>query len=66
MSNMSYCRYENTLSDLRDCYNALQEEAEDGYQEDAPEELSEYEARAKKQLIDLCATITAEFGEEDQ
>jgi hypothetical protein len=23
---MSYCRFENTLNDLRDCFNALQEE----------------------------------------
>ena len=26
MPNMSYCRFENTLNDLRDCLNALQEE----------------------------------------
>lgn len=23
MSNMSYCRFENTLSDLRDCHNEM-------------------------------------------
>jgi len=23
MSNMSYCRFENTLADLRDCYENL-------------------------------------------
>lgn len=23
MSNMSYCRFRNTLNDLRDCYEAL-------------------------------------------
>jgi hypothetical protein len=26
MSNMSYCRFENTLNDLRDCIAALREE----------------------------------------
>jgi len=25
MSNMSYCRFQNTASDLRDCQEALQE-----------------------------------------
>jgi len=29
MANMSYCRFENTLNDLRDCLNALQEEGFD-------------------------------------
>jgi hypothetical protein len=24
MSNMSYCRFENTLNDLRECFEALQ------------------------------------------
>jgi len=24
MGNMSYCRFENTLADMRDCLNALQ------------------------------------------
>lgn len=24
MANMSYCRFENTLSDLEDCFEALQ------------------------------------------
>lgn len=26
MSNMSYCRFQNTLSDFRECMRALQEE----------------------------------------
>ncbi len=25
MGNMSYCRFENTYGDLRDCYDALQD-----------------------------------------
>ena len=25
MANMSYCRFENTFKDLRDCYKALGE-----------------------------------------
>lgn len=54
--NMSYCRFENTLGDLRDCYNAMVEPDDD--------KLSEDETRAKKQLIKLCQKIVDEFGEE--
>lgn len=52
---MSYCRFENTLNDLKDCYEALDEN---------PKELNEYEASARKKLIDLCCDIAREFGEE--
>ena len=30
MANMSYCRFENTLSDLADCVNALERVVIDG------------------------------------
>ena len=55
MSNMSYCRFQNTLSDLRDCYHALQ----DG----AAEELSAEETRARDSLIELCRSVTEDFGD---
>jgi hypothetical protein len=48
--NMSYCRFENTLMDLRDCEEHL-------YDSD----LSENEVRARSKLVDLCAQI-AESG----
>lgn len=48
MSNMSYCRFQNTLNDLRDCYNAIEEgEADDS-------ELSREELEAKTALLMLC------------
>ena len=28
MANMSYCRFENTLNDLVDCFNNISEEAD--------------------------------------
>ena len=43
---MSYCRFRNTLKDLRD----VEEHIED-------EDLSEEEERAKKQLIEVAARI---------
>lgn len=51
MSNMSYCRFQNTLADLRDCFDAMNEDDDD------LGDLSEYEAEAKYKLIELCRTI---------
>jgi len=56
MSNMSYCRYENTLADLRDCAQAIEEE------EGMGEALSETEAQAKEALIELCCDIAEQVG----
>lgn len=46
MSNMSYCRFENTYGDLRDCVEALEEEG--------LEELSDQEKIYAKKIKDLC------------
>lgn len=51
MANMSYCRFRNTLNDLRDCYynmNGLNDAEE---------------IRARKQLVELCKDIIDEYGE---
>ena len=50
MGNMSYCRFENTLADMRDCLYALQ----DGL--DA-EELSSYEIDALRGFADTAQAI---------
>jgi len=55
MSNMSYCRYENTLNDLRDCQTALQSDEYD------VEKLSASEFNAMTRLIELCGEIYHEF-----
>lgn len=65
MSNMSYCRYHNTLIDLRDCYYALQEEAEEA-EEGNVADISNEEAVARKNLIELCIVIGEEFSRHDQ
>ena len=52
MGNMSYCRFENTLADMRDCLHAL----ENGL--DA-EELSEYEISALRDLANTARQIAA-------
>jgi hypothetical protein len=57
MGNMSYCRFQNTELDLRDCYYSMVED--DG------DELSDDEQKAKKRLMELCEKIIDEFGEEE-
>jgi len=45
MPNMSYCRFENTVMDMRDCINAIEEGDTD--------ELSSYEVNALKEFKEL-------------
>ena len=47
---MSYCRFENTLADMHDCLNALQNGLD-------AEELSEYEIDALAEFADVARQI---------
>ncbi len=49
MSNMSYCRFRNTLQDLRDCLENIHSD-----------DLSEDEFKARKHLIGICQLIVEE------
>jgi len=53
MSNMSYCRFQNTSMDLQDCLDNIDDD-----------ELSLDEERARKRLIVLCKRIADECEEE--
>lgn len=55
MSNMSYCRFQNTLPDLRDCEEHLEDI-----------DLSPEEEKARKRLLRLCERIAAAYGDEDE
>lgn len=50
MGNMGYCRFQNTLNDLRDCY------------ENIDNDLSDDEKQAKDKLIKLCVDIACDYG----
>lgn len=52
MPNMSYVLFQNTLRDLRDCYDAL-------FDECSPEE-----EKAKLQLVEVCRMIWVEMKDE--
>ena len=50
MSNMSYCRFENTYGDLKDCKNAVENQSE----------LSEWELPYAKGMYKLCLEFIKE------
>ena len=56
MSNMSYCRFENTAKDLQDCWYAWTDVPDD--------ELSEYELAGKRRIIKIAKEI-ADVENED-
>lgn len=49
MSNMSYCRFHNTVGDLQDCYDHIDDE------------LSVEEIEARRELINLCLDIASDI-----
>jgi|HubBroStandDraft_2_1064218.scaffolds.fasta_scaffold00063_41 hypothetical protein len=53
MSNMSYCRFQNTLADLRDCQENLDDD-----------DLSFEERRARWHLIRRCVEIANDYSDE--
>jgi hypothetical protein len=51
MSNMGYCRFRNTLGDLRDCEDHM-----------GDEDLGEEEVAARRRMIETCADIAQDYG----
>jgi len=58
MSNMSYCRFENTLNDLQDCYDAMCDD-------DEMKDLSKREDEKRLQLVELCRNIVEHFDDNE-
>jgi hypothetical protein len=57
MTNMSYCRFQNTVGDLEDCQDAL----DNGALFD--EDMSDEEQRAARRLVRMCGEIHREHGD---
>lgn len=57
---MSYCRFENTAKNMQDCIYNWNEAEEEG------EELSSYEKRGKKTIINLAKEIVEIADAEDE
>ena len=54
MGNMSYCRFCNTLGDLKDCQAHLDDS-----------DLSEAETGARFRLVQLCRDIAEDYPEDE-
>jgi hypothetical protein len=55
VGNMSYCRFKNTLGDLQDCYEVMEDEPK-----------SDEEKSARLRLISICCDIAREFGDAEE
>jgi hypothetical protein len=51
---MSYCRFENTLEDLEDCAENMEN----------PQALNDTEKKARLQLIRVCRNLADDFEDE--
>ena len=52
MSNMSYCRFENTAADLQDCLEAIEDR-------EINDLGSQYEVDALEELLRLCEEVVS-------
>ena len=55
MSNMSYCRFQNTVNDLEDCYDHF-----------GDEDISKEEFRARQRIFLICKYIVEEYSEDEE
>ena len=54
MANMSYCRFRNTVKDLKDCYEHMEDK------------VGEEEERARQKLIEVCRNIVDDYEEDEE
>ena len=55
MSNMSYCRFQNTVDDLQDCFDHF-----------GDDDISKEEFRARKRLLKICKDIVGDYSEDEE
>jgi len=55
MPNMSYCRFENTVNDMQDCLNAIEDREVN--------DLSDYEIKALQHFLEL-GKVIVDYKEE--
>jgi hypothetical protein len=53
MATMSYCRFSNTVDDLRDCYEHWEDE------------VGQDEQEAREELLRIAQSIVNDYGKED-
>lgn len=57
MSNMDYCRFQNTLTDFRDCVNTVEAMQYDGF------DLSHEEKKSFAQMLEQAVTLIQMVGD---
>lgn len=64
MSNMSYCRFENTAQDLQDCIDSL--DNFNGDKEEGYENLSRSEKSSADEMREMCETYIRIYDEVEE
>lgn len=54
MANLAYCRFQNTLKDLQDCWEHFGDEG-----------LSPEEGKARQKILELCRSIVESYDDDD-
>ena len=63
MGNMSYCRFQNTVIDFKDCLDAMQEMLQDDPNGTTASDLSQEEFYAMKDLLGMANDMVDQFGD---
>lgn len=66
MANMSYCRFENTLNDLKDCLAAIREEGMDTLDSQSERDAAENLVRTAKRFIRAYEEASSSYEDEDE
>ena len=53
MESMAYCRFENAVGVLRECYDHLDDDLSDG------------EIKYRRRLLELCSLIASEYKDDE-
>ena len=65
MANMSYCRFQNTLLAMRECFNALRDEGIAGIESSDEREAAEALVKLAQKFIDEYNSNESDEGEID-
>lgn len=64
MANMSYCRFENTYGDLKDCVTAMEDAMDEGVSlKEFVREMSKEELMAFQSMAALCERMMEAYSE---
>lgn len=62
MPNMGYCRFGNTLSDMHDCMDHMDDPVDSLEDDDCDDAVSHKEHQFRLKMIQLCVRIAQDYG----